>query len=167
MNIRPKYPNFENLSLNNTSLPDGFESFKEILKEKKQKVLAHKYYYLNVWSPDCEPCIDEIKILDSLEFTNNSNILCVFVSAYRDEVVADLLKRRKISVNNFIFVNQMINLISGLYSEIELQRQIYPAHFILDEKGTALAYLLGSIHDTRSAQPLVNFFKGLNYERTE
>lgn len=155
--------NFDNsfFILNNTSLKVSFKDFTKQLKKNNPELLKKDYFYLNIWAIMCEPCIDEIPFIDELPKKTNKDLTCVMLTAYSNGAVNNFLKNKNLSMKNFIFFNEMIDFISGIYNEIEVKTQSFPLHVILDKKGNCLAFLFGSIHDDNSAAPLVNFINEL------
>ena len=109
----------------------------------------------------CKACSDEMPFLDLLPEKFDKNIGCVMVSSHSNEAVNNFLKSKAIEMENFVFVNEMIDFISGIYNEIEVKNQSFPLHVVLDKKGNCLAYLFGSFNDEVSAAPLINFINNL------
>jgi thiol-disulfide isomerase/thioredoxin len=155
--------NFDSSSfiLNNTNLKLGFEIFTKALEEQKPELLKNNFLYINIWSIVCKPCSDEIPFLDSLPQKINKSISYLMVSSHSEDAVTNFLKNKEIQMKNFIFVNEMIDFISGIYNEIEVKNQSFPLHVVLDKEGNCLAYLFGSIDDMTAA-PLVNFINNLD-----
>ncbi len=147
--------------INNSILQQEFEKFVISLKAKNAHLLEKRYYYINIWSMACKPCLDEIPLIDSLLSSFTNQITYVMVSSHSNEAVSNFLKNKNIEMKNFVFLNEMIDFISGIYNEIEVKKQSFPLHVVLDKKGNCLAYLFGAIHDENSAAPLINFIKTL------
>ena len=160
---KDKIINFDNsfFILNRTKLKQGFKGFTNELHKQNPKLLQNNYFYLNIWAIICKPCIDEIPFIDNLPEKFNKSLTCVMVSAYSNGAVNNFIKNKNVIMNNFTFINEMIDFISGIYNEIEVKSQSFPLHVILDKKGNCLAYLFGTIHDENSAAPLINFINSL------
>lgn len=148
--------------LNNTPLKQGFEMFINELKDQKTDLLQYNYFYVNIWSIICKPCLDEMPFIDDLPEKINKGLACVMVSAHSNKAVNNFLENKNKKMKNFIFVNEMIDFISGIYNEMEIENQSWPLHVVLDSKGNCLAYLFGAINDENSAAPLINFINSLD-----
>lgn len=149
------------VGLNRTNLKDGFTVFCEKLKENGQGYSDKEYIYINVWSVICKPCIDEIPFIGTLEKLVNKNLDYYLVCFHSDKAIETFLRNNNIKSNNLTFVNGMTDFISGIFNEIEENNLAFPLHAILNKQGDCLAYLFGSIHDEKSAAPLINFINSL------
>ena len=147
--------------LNNTTLKKGFKEFIKLLRESDKELVNKDYFYVNIWSIACKPCSDEMPFLDLLAETFDKKIGYIMISAHSNEAVSSFLKNKRIEMKNFVFLNKMIDFISGIYNEIEVTNQAFPLHVVLDKNGNCLAYLFGAFHDENSAAPLINFIKNL------
>lgn len=147
--------------LNDTTLNVGFEKLICAVKYKNSNFVQNKYYYTNIWSIACEPCVDEIPLLDKIVMPFNKSLNCLMVSPYSDKAVNNFLLKRQIQMQNFTFINGMIDFISGVYNEINMKKQSFPLHVVLDQNGMCLAYLHGAFHDIESATPLTNYLNQL------
>jgi thiol-disulfide isomerase/thioredoxin len=147
--------------LNDTKLKEGFKKFTIELKKQKPELLQNNYSYINIWNIICKPCFDEIPFIDNLSEKINKNISYVMVSSHSNGAVNKFIENKNLKVKNFIFINEMIDFISGIYNEIEVKSQSWPLHVVLDGEGTCLAFLFGSIHSEDSAAPLINFINDL------
>src|ERR1700743_1838219 len=54
------------LGLSKTKWSQGFNIFLAKLKEGNKSLLGKKYYYINIWTNWCKPCIREMPWLDSI-----------------------------------------------------------------------------------------------------
>lgn len=148
-------------TLNNSQLKHGFDILVREIRKQKPELLQNYYFYINIWSIICKPCFDEIPFIDTLPEKVNKNLTYLMISSHSNGAVNNYLENKNIKMKSFIFINEMIDFISGIYNEIELQNQSWPLHVVLDINGNCLAYLFGSIHDEKSAAPLINFINSL------
>lgn len=147
--------------LNETILEKGFKKFKQKL-DNKTALQNNNYYYINVWNIACKPCSDEMPFIDALTGKFKKDLACIMVSSHSDEAVNNFIRNKGIKMENFIFVNEMLDFISGIYNEIRVRNQSFPLHVVLDKKGDCLAYLFGAFYDEASAAPLINFINQLD-----
>ena len=137
-----------------------FEFFQEI--EKKDIYFSKKkYLYVNIWNILCEPCLEEMPLINKLVRKFDKELVCVMVSQHSDKAVNNFIKEKKIEMGNFIFINNMMAFISEIHNEIEAKERAFPLHVVLDKNGNCLAYLFGSFNDEVSTAPLIDFINGL------
>jgi hypothetical protein len=153
--------NSSDFILNNTSLKHGFEKFSNKLTEQYPNILFQNYIYINIWSIICKPCLDEIPYIDNLPSKFNKDLTCIMITSHSQKAVNNFISLKGVKMNNFIFLNEMIDFISGIYNAIEKKNQSWPLHVVMDKRGNCLAYIFGSIHDDFSSAPLINFINSL------
>lgn len=147
--------------IDKTTWAEGLKSFVSKLKAKDKKVGNKKYYYVNIWTTWCGPCVKEIPWLDSLAGTLNKDVGYVFVSDQTDKVITDCLKRKKFDVKNFIFLNDMNDFVSGICNERKIRTKSYPMVLLLDNKGKILHYSNGAYEDIKEAKEFVDMISKL------
>lgn len=147
------------LSLNATTWKEGLEIFAAKLKEKDTTLLKKKYYYINVWTSWCKPCIKEMPWLDSLAGKLDKDVGYFFVSEMNDEDADKCVKRMGYSVKNFVFLNDMGDFVSAICNEKGTKSKIYPMVLILSNKGELLHSSNGAYV---SAGAAISFIKLIN-----
>jgi hypothetical protein len=140
---------------------NSFKKFRIELIKQKPELLNKDYFYVTIWNLGCQPCLDEITVLDSLPNEFDKNIAYVMVSAHSNKAVESYLKRNNIEIINFFLINEMVDFIFGIYNELELKNLILPLHVIFDKKEHPLAYLIGAINNRVNAMPMINYINSL------
>lgn len=148
-------------SINNTTWIKGFEEFVSKLNEKDRSFVNKKYYFVNVWATWCVPCIKEIPRLDSLAGTLNKDIAYIFVSDQTDNVINDCIKKKKYDLNNFVFINDLNDFVSGICNEYKLTTKSYPINLIIDNKGNIYHYSIGTFENTTDLKGLADIINKL------
>jgi hypothetical protein len=139
----------------------GFKIFKTTFSKGSTSKAFKKYIYVNLWSLGCQPCIDELSFIDSLKDYIHKDIDYFFVSSHSDPAVSGFLNRKKISIINFIFINNMLDFISGVFNEIDINGIVFPTHVIMKRNGEILAFYCGSMNSKEEALPVINFINNL------
>ena len=147
--------------IDKTSWADGLKSFVTKLKAKDKVAAGKKYYYVNIWTTWCGPCVKEIPWLDSLAGTLNKDVGYIFVSDQTDKVITDCIKRKKFIVKNFIFMNDMNDFVSGICNESKIRSKSYPMVLIMDNKGKILHYENGAYENLKEAAEFVDLINKL------
>lgn len=138
--------------LSNTTWRQGLEIFKNKLKEKNSTLLNKKYYYINVWTNWCVPCIKEMPWLDSIAGSLSRNdIGYVFVSDISDDLANSCLRRKNYKMDNFVFLNDMSDFVSAICNEKGTKNKIYPMALVLSNKGELLHYSNGAYESVQEA----------------
>ena len=138
----------------------GMEIFTNKIKNKKA-LLSKKYYYINVWTNWCAPCIKEMPWLDSLAGTLNKDVGYIFVSDISDKAATDCMKRKNYNLKNFTFLNDMSDFVSGICNEQRIKNKVYPMVLILDQKGKIHHYSTGAYENAKEAQEFVDIINKL------
>ncbi len=144
-----------------TTWSEGLKSFVSKLKAKDKNIANRKYYYVNIWTTWCMPCVKEIPWLDSLAGTLNKDVGYVFVSDQTDKVIMDCLKRKKFDVKNFVFLNDMNDFVSGICNERKITTKSYPMVLIMDDKGKILYYENGAYENLKDASEFCELIQKL------
>lgn len=142
--------------INDSNWSKGFQSIYNHLLLKEVD-FTNKYFYVNIWSITCQPCIDEIPIIESMVHSFNKKVVNLMVTSHSELIVDKFLQKNDISINNFILLNGKKDFISGIYNSIGVKNQIFPLHAILNNKGMPEAYLFGAFSDKSNSNPIINF----------
>lgn len=145
----------------NTTWDVGFKSFVNKLKTTNKHLANKKYYYINVWTTWCIPCVNEMPLLDSLAGTLNNDVGYVFVSEQSDKVITDCLKQKKFGLKNFVFLNNMNELVSAFCNETKTRSKSYPMFFMIDNQGKILYAGLGAYTNVKEADEFVDLINEL------
>jgi thiol-disulfide isomerase/thioredoxin len=147
--------------INHTTWTRGLESFVTKLKEKDESLANKKYYFINVWVTWCIPCVIEIPRLDSLAGTLNKDVAYVFVSDQTDKIISDCIKRKKYNINNFVFINDMNDFVSGICNERTVTEKSYPINLIADNKGNIYFFSIGTFETVQEVKGLASIINRL------
>lgn len=147
--------------LNRPSVELGFNLFIESLAKRGFLSSDKQYYYINIWSIGCQPCIEELPTLDSLQNIISQKVSCIMVSCHSDRAVQRFLEKRSLTLSNFILLNGMNDFVLYINNKLNLDEYVFPIHIILNKKGHVLAYLIGSLTDERSLLPITEFIDNL------
>ena len=132
-----------------------------LIKYKSKTKITSNYYYLNFWSLGCRPCLDELPIVKMLPSKFNKNINCAIVSLHSDMAVNNFIENNKISMDNYVYINNALEFTNWVYESLTLEKYFFPLHLILDSKGKILAYQKGTIPDLNSASNIIKFVNEL------
>jgi thiol-disulfide isomerase/thioredoxin len=147
--------------INKTTWAKGLDSFVAKLRAKDLSVANKKYYYINIWTNWCIPCIKEMPWLDSLAGTINKDVGYIFVSDISDEVANTCIKRKNYNLKNFVFVNDMNDFVSGICNEKGTKNKVYPMVLILGKNGKLLHYSVGAYENVKEASEFVDLINKL------
>lgn len=147
--------------VNKTSWKKGLESFMTKLNNKDTAVVNKKYYYVNIWTNWCIPCINEMPWLDSLAGTLNKDVGYIFVSDISDELSKSCIKKRNYNLKNFIFLNDMNDFVSGICNERNTKTKVYPMELIFDQNGKIYHYSVGAFENQKEVKKLVDVINKL------
>lgn len=147
--------------VNETTWKKGLESFFIKLKEKDKSIAAKKYFYVNIWTNWCKPCIKEMPWLDSLAGTFNKDVGYIFVSDISESLADSCIKRNRYNLKNFIFLNDMNDFVSGICNERGTRTKVYPMVLILGNKGKILHYTVGAYGNRNEAMEFVELIQKL------
>jgi thiol-disulfide isomerase/thioredoxin len=140
-----------NSEISKTTWKQGFEIFTGKLKEKNKALLSKKYYYINIWTNWCKPCIREMPWLDSLAGKIDKNVGYFFVSEMNDDAAYQCIKRKNYNIKNFVFLNDMNDFVSAICNEKQTKSKIYPMVLILSNKGELLHSSIGAYGSARES----------------
>ncbi len=124
-------------------------------------VKKKNYIYLNLWSLGCQPCINELPFLLSIGKYINKDINLVFVSPQSNSAVNSFLIKKNISSEQFIFINERMDIIKEILEEIGLTEILLPAHIVIKNTGHILAFYCGPIDSKEDATDIINFINDL------
>ncbi|MGZ3883226.1 MAG: TlpA family protein disulfide reductase [Bacteroidia bacterium] len=148
-------------NFNSVDFAKEFELLKDKIEEQNISSCSANYFYINIWSLACKPCVDEMQFIKKMVDDFNKKIFNVLVTIHSNEAVYSFMRNKEITMENFFLINEMMNFVSGIFNEIEEKKFKVPLHIVLNRKGEVLAYLFGAFHDETSAAPLVNFINSL------
>ncbi|MCC6372184.1 MAG: hypothetical protein IT236_14365 [Bacteroidia bacterium] len=137
--------------ISKTKWSEGLSLFQKKLKQSNPNLLSKKYYYINIWSITCKPCIKEMPWLDSLAGAIKKDVAYVFLSELSDEVANNCLKNKKIQTKNFVYLNEMNDFVSSICNERKTRSKAYPTVIILNNQGEVLHYSIGAYSNRREA----------------
>lgn len=137
--------------LTKTNWKQGLDIFTNKLKQKDSALLVKKYYYINVWTCWCKPCIREMPWLDSLAGKLSNDVGYFFVSELSDDAATECIKRKNYNIKNFIFLNGMNDFVSAICNEKGTKSKVYPMVVILSNKGELLHSSIGAYGNVRAA----------------
>lgn len=137
--------------LSKTTWKQGLDIFASKLKEKDSTLLNKKYYYINVWTSFCKPCIKEMPWLDSLAGRLNKDVGYFFVTDMSEGAANQCIKRTNYKLKNFVFLNDMNDFVSAICNEKGTRSKIYPMVLILSNKGELLHSSNGAYESKREA----------------
>jgi thiol-disulfide isomerase/thioredoxin len=147
--------------IDKTTWSEGLKSFVSKLREKNKNVANKKYYYVNIWTTWCMPCVKEIPWLDSIAGTLKKDVGYIFVSDQTDNVITDCLKRKKFDVKNFVFLNDMNDFVSGICNERKITTKSYPMVLIMDNQGKIIHYDNGAYGNVKEAAEFIDLINKL------
>ncbi len=147
--------------VNKTSWEKGLESFMTKLNNKDTSVFNKKYYYVNIWTNWCIPCINEMPWLDSLAGTLNKDVGYIFVTDIGDELSKGCIEKRNYNLKNFIFLNDMNDFISGICNERNTKTKVYPMVLIFDQNGKIYHYSVGAFENSKEVKELADVINKL------
>ncbi len=114
-----------------------------------------KYYFISVWNVICVPCIKEMPLLDTLtENINNDNVGYIYATENGDKMITEFIKKRKLSLKYFTFINYADPFISALLKEKKLKNRQYPIQLIIDKFGKILYFKIGTIESANDSEIL-------------
>lgn len=138
-------------SQSKTTWEAGLKLFEEKIKKEHKTLADKKYFYINVWTSWCGPCIKEMPWLDSIAGKLKKDVGYVFVSDLTDKAAENCIKNKKYDLKNFVFINDMNDFISSICNEQKLKSRSYPMVLILDNKGKLLHYSIGAYENIKEA----------------
>jgi len=131
------------------------------LKRKSANYSSKRLIYINIWNLACKPCIDEFQLLERISCQWGKKTTNVFISNHSDNAVNLFLKKNKTEYDNFVFINEMNDLIVKIFNLIEVPRIMYPMHIVMNPEGKILAYLAGAFTNEKDANRLTEFIVSL------
>lgn len=139
----------------------GVEMFTLKLKQSHSKLLNKQYYYVNIWTSWCKPCIKEMPWLDSIAGTLTKDVGYCFVSEVSQSVADSCLKRRKYNLKNFVFMNDMDSFVSAVCAKRGIKNKLYPMSLILNNKNEVIHYSVGAYSNQREAAEFATLINNL------
>jgi thiol-disulfide isomerase/thioredoxin len=137
--------------VNGTTWKQGLDLFKSKLIKSNKALLNKKYYYINVWTSWCKPCIKEMPWLDSIAGKANKDVAYFFVSEMSDDSADKCIKKRNYAIKNFIFLNDMNDFVSAICNMKDTKNKVYPMVLILSNTGELLHFSNGAYSSVNEA----------------
>jgi thiol-disulfide isomerase/thioredoxin len=147
--------------LSKTTWKEGLEIFTSKLKKESNSLLHKKYYYINVWTDWCKPCIREMPWLDSLAGTMDKDVGYFFVSEMSDDAANQCIKKKNYKIKNFVFLNDMSDFVSAVCNEKRTKSKVYPMVLVLSNTGQLLHSSNGGYGNVREAAGFAEMIEGL------
>lgn len=141
---------------------EGYKSFTQKLKVEHPELLKKKYFYINIWTNWCGPCVKEMPWLDSLAGDLKKDVAYIFVSDLTEKSATECIKRKKYQIKNFIYLNDMGDFVSGICNEQNIKNKSYPMTLILNNKGELLHYSTGAYKNKQEATELSTLINKLD-----
>jgi thiol-disulfide isomerase/thioredoxin len=134
--------------VDNISWDTGFKRLKDAMRLKVKNSTA-KYYYVNIWTTWCGPCVREMPWLDSIAGKMKKDVNYVFVSPYSEATCSTYQKKYKIS--NFTYLGNMSDFISAVCTKKKIKNPSFPMVLILNGRGEILHYSVGAYSNVAEA----------------
>jgi thiol-disulfide isomerase/thioredoxin len=128
--------------VDNISWDTGFKKLKDAVKLKTKSDTGKKYYYVNIWTTWCGPCVREMPWLDSIAGKLRKDIRYIFASPSSESTCSTYQKKYKVS--NFIYLGDMSDFISAVCTKKKIKNPSYPMVLILNSHGDILHYSEGA-----------------------
>lgn len=140
------------ISTSKNTWSEGAKLFRSRLKQKHSALAQKKYFYVNIWTNWCRPCLHEMPWLDSIAGTlGKENVAYLFVSPISDSLANTTLKRKNYRLKNFVFLNDMHDFVSSVSNEQQGKTIVYPMTLILTNTGKVLHYSTGAYSNKQEA----------------
>ncbi len=140
----------------------GLAMLKDSIKKKNPELAGKKYFYVNMWAMFCSPCIKEMPWLDSLAGTmERKDVAYIFLAGESDKATNALIERKKFKIKNFVYLNNMSDFISAVYTEQKKKSISYPTIVIFDNKDRIIKYETGAFENIAEAKEFVDLIEKL------
>jgi len=150
------------MGINKTKWTQSIKIFKEKLKEEHPLLSEKKYYYINIWTSWCKPCIKEMPWLDSISTSLRKDVSYVFMTDLNNEVANKVIERNNYHFKNFVLLNDMNDFVSGICNEQGIKTKVYPMVLILSNKGEVLHYSTGAYSNKHEASAFAELITKLD-----
>ena len=142
-----------------TNFNDGTNYLLNRIKAEQPKLNNKKYFFICIWNMACGPCVKEMPTLDSLiENIGRNDIGCIHLTENGNALVNKFLKQKKITLRNFVFMNDGNDYILSLLKQQNIKNKSYPMQLILNDKGE-IQYFGGSFIQSSKDSILFSEFK--------
>lgn len=140
----------------------GLAMLKDSIKKKHPELADKKYFYVNMWAMFCGPCIKEMPWLDSLAGTmERKDVAYIFLAGESDKATNAMIERKKFKIKNFVYLNNMSDFISAVYTEQKKKSISYPTIVIFDNKDKIIKYETGAYENKNEAKEFVDLIRDL------
>lgn len=149
------------IGVNNIKWKDGLNIFQTKLRSNNSALLKKKYFYINIWTTWCKPCIREMPWLDSIAGTLDKDVGYFFLTDMSESVTSAVLKKTDFHLNNFVFLNDMNDFVSSICNERKIKNKTYPMVLILNNEGDLLHFSIGAYSSKSEAAGFVELINSL------
>lgn len=149
------------MSITKTKWTQSIKLFKEKLNKEHLTISEKKYYYINIWTSWCKPCIKEMPWLDSISTNLRKDVGYVFLTDLNNELANKVIDRNNYHFKNFILLNDMNDFVSGICNEQGIKTKTYPMVLILSNTGEVLHYSIGAYSNKREAADFADLINNL------
>lgn len=139
------------ISIINTSWKEGLKLLNQKLRVQDSSLLHKKYYYINLWTDWCKPCLREMPWLDSTAGTLSKDVGYLFVSSLPEQKAADCIKKKNYKIKNFVFLNGMDDFVSAAFNEVGKKSPVYPLSLVLSSDGKLIRSEIGALENRAAA----------------
>lgn len=149
------------ISIKNTSWQDGLKLLHQGLKAQDSSLLNKKYYYINLWTDWCKPCLREMPWLDSTAGTLNKDVGYFFVSSLPEVKAEDCIKKKNYHIKNFVYLNDMQEFVSAAFNELNKKSAVYPLSLLLTREGKIIRSEIGALENRAAASEFAKMINDL------
>lgn len=144
------------------SWQEGWTIFRNKLLQRDRKQAEKKYYYVNVWTSTCKPCIREMPWLDTLALGLSNDVGYFFVTDMSESSAQKFLERLHFKPRKFVFIHDMRDLVTSARKQMKLTGNIYPISFIINNQGEMLFSSMGGYATPNDALKFKQLIQQLN-----
>lgn len=138
------------ISIKNTKWEEGLKLFQQQVKLQDSALINKKYYYINLWTDWCKPCLREMPWLDSTAGTLDKDVAYFFVSSLHEAKASECIKKKNYQIKNFVYLNGMQEFVSAAFNEFNKKSVVYPLSIIMTKEGKVIGSYIGAL-EKRSA----------------
>ena len=110
------------------------------LYTKHPEIKSKKYLFVQIWETDSGTGMEQMMVIDSIMGSRQQDYACVFLCAEKDDYANKILKQQNIKTKNFIYLNEMEDIILALHQDKNIKLKNItdikaPLNVIMDRKG--------------------------------